>query len=135
MRLLLILVTDMNQGQMGHITTNTATGQWMLKFGPQNIANSMTLTSLIRIRDASRGLTTAEQLAALLAEVPVPAGSQDGECLNWVIRAVQHLAARGVVTLTSAEGLREEFKQFCAGNRSFARRDKFPNVKVSQFCV
>lgn len=94
----------------------------------------MTLTSLIRIRDASRGAITKDDLEKILAEVPVPAGAATGECLNWVIKAVEHLAVKKIVTLSSADKLREEFNTFCVSNRSYARRDRFPNTKVSEHC-
>ena len=94
----------------------------------------MSLTSLIKIRDVSRGVLAEDDLKALLEEVAVPLGGEPGECLNWVMRAVEHLAARKVVTLLSSANLREEFSSFCSGNRAFARRELFPNVMVSQNC-
>ncbi|OSD06728.1 hypothetical protein PYCCODRAFT_1474169 [Trametes coccinea BRFM310] len=118
---------------MGHIVNRT--GQWEYKFGSQNIAHSLSLTSLIKIRDGSKGPITADNLDNLLAQVTVPPGSEEGECLNWVMRAVKLLAENNVVTLKSEDGLREEFSSFCAENRSYATRTKYPNVKTSEYCA
>lgn len=128
----IILASSSALGHMAHVTNRT--GTWVYKFTDQNIANSLTLTSLIKIRDSSKGQLTAEELNGLLAQVIPPSATETGGCLNWVMRAVRLLAERGYVTLRSEEGLREEFASFCAGNRGYARTTAYPNVKESQYC-
>ncbi|KAL4245084.1 hypothetical protein ABKN59_010220 [Abortiporus biennis] len=118
---------------MGHITTKT--GSWKFTYRSHNINNSMTLTSLVKIRDASKGELTGDTLKALLGEVPVPEGAEEGECLNWVINAVKHLSDAGVVTLSNSDGLRQEFATFCAGNKQYASRTRYPNLKASEYCT
>lgn len=68
----IILATSATAGEMGHITTKSESGNWVFKFGPQGIAHSLSLTSLIRIRDSSKGAITKDDLEQALAEVSVP---------------------------------------------------------------
>lgn len=74
--------------KLRHGTHHRQGGKLEVRLQIPDITNSMTLTSLIKIRDASKGELTGEALKALLGEVPVPEGGEDGECLNWVINAV-----------------------------------------------
>ncbi|KAM5540597.1 hypothetical protein V8D89_005628 [Ganoderma adspersum] len=128
----IVLAVSSKEGNMAHITTKS--GNWAYNFQAQKIEQSISLTSLIEIRSASKGALSAETLSDLLAQVVVPAGNVGGECLNWVIDAVKLLAKNGIVSLRSADLLREEFSTFCAGNRSFATSSKYPNMKVSDYC-
>ncbi|TCD65019.1 hypothetical protein EIP91_003340 [Steccherinum ochraceum] len=128
----IILATDSSRGQIYHITTKL--GYWAYSSSNQNILGSMSLTSLIKIRDASGGAISPNGLDALLRQVPVPAGAASGECLNWVINAVMLLHQHRVVRLSSAEYLRQEFSQYVPQNRSRATRGSYPGVKVSAYC-
>jgi hypothetical protein len=60
---------------------------------------------------------------------------QFGECLPWVLRAVEKLHEAELVNLIDVKLLRNEFEEFTAGNRAFATRFKFPNVKASDYCL
>ncbi|KAA1477863.1 hypothetical protein DENSPDRAFT_845069 [Dentipellis sp. KUC8613] len=128
----IVLASSSDSGHMGHIVAKT--GVWAYKFQAQNISNSLSLTSLIKIRDTSSGPLTSNELNGLLVQVTVPPGNEEGECLNWMIRAVELLAEKNIVALVSATSLRDEFSTFCAANRSRASSSKYPNVKVSEFC-
>ena len=128
----IVLAVSAKEGRMGHITLKS--GHWAYNFQSQKMEHSQTLTSLIEIRDTSKGALSAQTLSNLLAQVAVPSGNDDGECLDWVIDAVKLLASHGIVSLRSPDGLRAEFSAFCAGNRSFATSSKYPNVKVSAYC-
>ena len=128
----IVLATSSKGGSMGHITTKS--GHWEYKFQNQKIEHSISLTSLIEIRNVSKGTLNAQTLNNLLAQVAVPPGNEIGECLNWVVNAVELLASHGVVSLRSPDGLRGEFSAFCAGNKGFATSSKYPNVKVSDYC-
>ncbi|KAG1766731.1 hypothetical protein EV702DRAFT_950393, partial [Suillus placidus] len=98
----------------------------------QNLSQSMSLTvTLLKIHDVSAGAITPEQLDATVSKAAV-VHSGSGECLKWVIRAVEVLHSEGLVDLGSADNLAQGFSTFAAGNRSYATRNKFPNVKASQ---
>ncbi|KAI0761485.1 hypothetical protein BD413DRAFT_485817, partial [Trametes elegans] len=86
------------------------------------------------IRDASKGPLSGEDLNSLLSQVSVPPGNELGECLNWVMRAVTLLAEKGIVTLVSADSLKDEFSSFCSNNQEYVTRTAYPNVETSEYC-
>jgi hypothetical protein len=86
----------------------------------------MFLSTLLKLRDASAGQITAELLEEAAASVPVAENDLFGECLPWVLLVVQKLHEMGFLSLVEGN----EFSSFADGNRAFATRAKFPNVKV-----
>jgi hypothetical protein len=91
--------------------------------------------TLLKIHDISAGAITPEQLDAAASKATVNPDSSTGECLDWVMRAVEALHLEGLVKLVSVDDLAQEFSIFTGGNHSFAKKDKFPNVKTSEKCT
>ncbi|KAJ7089727.1 hypothetical protein B0H15DRAFT_907642 [Mycena belliarum] len=132
----LIVPTDSKTGCLVHIRIDKDKfPNWMHQHRTQAIANDMFLSSLLKIHDVSAGEITPEQLRAAAAEIPAPDNDEFGECGPWVYRVVQQLQNVGLVVCTDLKGMAEEFEAFAAGNRAYARRDRLPNVAVSQFCT
>lgn len=130
----LLLVTSSAEGYIFHITTKS--GIWAFNGGMlQKIQGSLSLISLIKICDVSKGTITKEDIEEIVRQVNVPASCQDGECLVWICGAVNLLTENGLVTLTSVENLVDEFSTFCAVNRSYTTSSKYPNVKTSSYCA
>ncbi|KAG5642020.1 hypothetical protein DXG03_003767 [Asterophora parasitica] len=129
----LIIVSNDKAGDFVHIRISE--GVWKLDTRQQNIVQSISLTTLLKIHDVSAGAITRAQLQEAAQHVPVPSGGESGECLPWVLRVVERLDAMGLVNLSSSAELGEEFTTFSAGNRSYAQRDKYPNVKTSAHCT
>ncbi|KAF8073895.1 hypothetical protein FPV67DRAFT_1778478 [Lyophyllum atratum] len=130
---LIIAGEDGSNGHFVHI--NIKNGIWAFDARTQNIAGSMSLTTLVRIHDASAGTITEQELEDAARKVAVPAGGESGECLPWVLRVIERLDAEGLVSLSSSEALREEFTDFATGNRKYANRNQYPNVKTSLNCT
>jgi hypothetical protein len=124
---------DSNKGHIAHIKQKS--GSWAYEFREQNISESMSLTTLLKIHDVSAGAITAKQLDAAARKAGITPGAPIGECLEWVKRAVQMLHSEGRVEVTSVDKLAEEFSNFASGNRAYAKRNTFPNVKASQYCA
>jgi len=67
------------------------------------LKGSLTLTSLLHIRDVAKGAITKVELKD---EVP---GAEFGECLPWVLKGIEVLQDKGLLNLTSSASLAEEF--------------------------
>ena len=91
----------------------------------------MFLTSLVKV---SSRIVTPEQLREAARAVPPPDNDEFGECAPWVWRVLEKLSEGGLVNLKDVKLLEEEVSAFATGNRAYARRDRFPNVMVSQYC-
>ncbi|KAF8512256.1 hypothetical protein JB92DRAFT_2723839 [Gautieria morchelliformis] len=131
----LIIPTSASSGRLVHIRIDRANAPtWTVQSRDQRIAGEMLLSSLLKLRDVSRGEVTIEQLEEAAASVPPPANDEFGECLPWALRTVQKLDEMGLVKLTDADELGKEFETFAVGNKAYATRRKFPNVQVSEFC-
>lgn len=133
--IVLILAMDNQVGYKYHIRVTAETPYWHYEFKREKISNNMVLSTLLRIHDVSAGALNPTDLDGLLSKLTVPVGREWGECFPWVIRAVQALHDAKLVSLVSTSGLREELEKFASGNRAYARRDLFPNTKVSEFCA
>ncbi|KAI1788929.1 hypothetical protein LXA43DRAFT_1023238 [Ganoderma leucocontextum] len=72
---------------------------------------------------------------AASAVLPAPDNDTFGECSRWVYAVIQELDRLKLVGLNDVVALEEEFSTFAADNRAYARRDRFPNVTVSQDCA
>ena len=66
--------------------------------------------------------------------VPVPDHDEFGECGPWVLNVIRVLAEKSIVVLDDPQKLAHEMREFAEGSKAFARRDKFPDVRVSKFC-
>lgn len=131
----LLIPTSASSGRLVHIRIDRDTSPvWAMQSRMQKIAGDMFLSTLLKLGDASAGQITAELLEEAAASVPAPENDLFGECLPWVLRVVQKLHEMGFPCLVDGEGLGNEFSSFADGNRVFATRTKFPNVKVSEFC-
>lgn len=75
-----------------------------------------------------------EVLTEAAKSVPPPENDKFGECAPWVYCVLQELNSRGVLKIADLEKLEEEVDSFARDSRGYARRDKFPNMAVSQFC-
>lgn len=132
--LLLASTNDHSTGHLVHIRLDPLTSTcWTYQSRAQPITGDMFLSTLLKVRDASDGAVTLQQLEAAAAAVPGPQNDMQGECLHWVLRVVQRLQEKWLVDLDDADALGEEFEVFAAGNRAYASRLRFPNVKASQF--
>ncbi|KAF8467521.1 hypothetical protein JB92DRAFT_3060263 [Gautieria morchelliformis] len=131
----LIIPASASSGRLVHIHIDRATvPSWAFQSRDQRIAGEMFLSSLLKLRDLSDGEISTEQLDEAAASVPPPPNDEFGECLPWVLRVVQRLNEMGLVNLTNVDELGREFEDFAAGNKIYATRQKFPNVKASAFC-
>ncbi|KAG1727936.1 uncharacterized protein EDB91DRAFT_1350224 [Suillus paluster] len=90
----------------------------------QRIEGDMFISSFLCIRDVSPGPVTLEQLQEAAQSVPAPQNDEFGECLPWVLAVVLKLHDMGLVVLANAEAPQD---------KAYTRRDKCPNVAVSQF--
>ena len=131
----LIIPTSASTGRLIHIHIDRATSPtWKFQSRDQRIAGEMFLSSLLKLRDLSNGKISIEQLEEAAASLPPPANDKFGECLPWVLRVVRRLSEMGLVNLANVDELGREFEDFAAGNKVYATRQKFPNVKASAFC-
>ena len=129
------LIIARREGTYGkHLHIHTKQGDWAQEFKSFSIESSMSLTTLLKIHDVSAGAITEDQLENAGKVIAVPEGSDGGQCLPWVIEVVKQLHADGLVNLTSASGLADEFVTFATGNRAFARKGKYPNCSTSINC-
>ncbi|EJC99850.1 uncharacterized protein FOMMEDRAFT_160296 [Fomitiporia mediterranea MF3/22] len=130
-----IIPTDTKSGRVVHIRIDHATSPtWAYQCRSEKIEGNMFLSSLLKIHDASKGELTISQLEDVAKTVHVPENDEFGECGPWVFRVVEELHKFGLVVLLDGERLSQEFAAFAGESAEFARRDRFPNVMVSQFC-
>ncbi|KAF8908507.1 hypothetical protein CPB84DRAFT_1813282 [Gymnopilus junonius] len=121
----LLIPLDSKSGFLVHIRIDRNTSPlWQYQSRKQNISGDMFMTSLLRI------LTQYNDRS-----IAAPSNDEFGECLPWVLSVVQKLHDIGLLNLIDTDGLAKEFEEFAAGNNSYARRDKFPNVKISQYAI
>lgn len=136
----LLVATSASDGVLFHIRVDRATSPtWQFQSRKQVIDKDMFLSSLLRVHDAAGGEVGSsdalkKQLQTAAAAVPPPANDTFGECAPWVFQVLQRLQAAGVVQLGDIDALAKEVDGLARGSRAFARRDKFPNVAVSQHC-
>ncbi|KIJ11114.1 hypothetical protein PAXINDRAFT_181914 [Paxillus involutus ATCC 200175] len=128
----LILATTAKEGSIAHIKHQPS--GWLYDFRKQRLDQSMTLSTLLKIHDVSAGTITSKELDEAARSVDIPPPTQSSECLNWTLKVVQVLHSRGLINLTSVQHLANEFLDFAGGNRDYARRTVFPNVKASANC-
>ena len=95
----------------------------------------MFLSSLLKIHDVSAGKITVDQLCQAASTAAIPENDMFGECAPWVFKVIQELHEMRLLTLKDVVALEKEFGDFASGNRAFARRDRFPNVAVSDYCI
>ncbi|TCD67178.1 hypothetical protein EIP91_000404 [Steccherinum ochraceum] len=149
----LIIPTDTQSGFLVHIRIDRETSpNWTYQSRKQRIAGEMFLSSLLKIHDIAAGEITVDQLRQAATAVPVPDNDQFGECGPWLFKVIHQLHKSRLVTMqTERRGsdeaqdehhiaivlgkLAQEFKDLAEGSRAFARRERFPNVAVSQFCL
>lgn len=126
-----LIPTSTQSGVLAHIRIDrTVSPKWIRQIRVQNLTNDMFLTSLLKIGNG----VTVERLCQEAEEVPVPDNGEFGECGPWAMQLVGRLIAQGLIRVPNIDALRAEFETFVAGNRSYARRDKFPNVTSSSYC-
>jgi hypothetical protein len=131
----LIILTSNVSGCLVHIRIDQDVSPiWTYQCRTQRIEGDMFISSLLRLRDVDTGRITPMRLQEAAQAVPVPQSDEFGECLPWVLAVVRKLHKMELVALTDAEALQDEFARFAEGNKAYARRDKYPNVAVSQFC-
>ncbi|KAJ3530125.1 hypothetical protein NMY22_g8706 [Coprinellus aureogranulatus] len=133
----LILPSSAQSAHLIHIRIDRVTSpNWVYQARPEPLTNNMFLNSLLKIHDVSDGAITLSQLEDAAKEVPVPDNDTFGECGPWICKVVEELHRRDLVKLSggTADELKAEFDEFAAGNRAYARRDRFPNVQVSTRC-
>jgi hypothetical protein len=90
----------------------------------------MFLNTLLLIRKEGVVLQGLEDIAKT---VEVPNNDTFGECLPWVMKVIRALCERGSLDVSDINALQEELESFAAGNKSYARRDRLPNMAVSPF--
>ncbi|KAG7442857.1 uncharacterized protein BT62DRAFT_973158 [Guyanagaster necrorhizus] len=129
----LMIPTTATEGVLVHIRIDRAVSPtWTLQTRVQKIAGDMFLSSLLCISAAG---ITVDQLKSAAQTVHVPENDEFGECFPWAQAVVHKLHDEELLQLKSMPGLVKEFDEFSAGNKVYARRDRFPNVAVSQFCA
>ncbi|KAM5540596.1 hypothetical protein V8D89_005627 [Ganoderma adspersum] len=132
----LILPSNAQSGSFVHIRIDRALSpNWMYQRRIQKIEGDMFLSSLLKIHDGSAGELTAEDVHKVASSVPPPDNDTFGECSRWVYTVIQELDKQKLVILEDVVALEEEFSTFASNNRAYARRDRFPNVAVSQYCA
>ncbi|KAI0761484.1 hypothetical protein BD413DRAFT_242567 [Trametes elegans] len=132
----LLIPKDARIGDLVHIRIDRATSPtWQYQHRAQKISGDMFLSSLLKIHDNSEGQITVDQLKAAASVVPAPNNDTFGECGPWVLKVVEYLDKEGLLTLKNAAALVDEFNTLATSSRGFARRDRFPNVAVSENCV
>jgi len=126
----LILAIDNATGSLFHITAAGATDWRYESRARQSIENSLTLTSLMCLHDASTlGALSRATVDAVCRGVPVPEGCEVGECTVWAQQAVAALAAQGSISLaTETAVLVQQFIVWVGGNRHKAKRGAYPAV-------
>ena len=131
----LIIPTDAQSGELVHIRIDRNTSpNWAYQHRSQKIEGDMFLSSLLKIHDVSASRVEVDQLIDAASAVLVPKHGEFGACCPWAYAVVRELHNRGLVNLGDADALEKEFEAFAVGNRAYARRDRFPNVAVSQHC-
>ena len=132
----LVLPTNAQSGTLVHIRIDRAMSpNWMYQCRVQKIEGDMFLSSLLKIHDIAAGELTTEDLHQAASTVPPPENDTFGECSRWVYTVVQELDGLKLLVLKDGASLEEEFSTFASNNRAYARRDRFPNVAVSQYCA
>lgn len=132
-----LLAEDPAKGFMVHIRINRdESPNWTYQGRQQAISGDMFVSTLLKIHDVSDGVITKNQLENTAKTIAVPQNDEFGECLPWALRVVESLNALGLVALKDdgVAALEHEFTEFAAGNRSYATRTRFPNVKISSIC-
>ncbi|KAL6300166.1 hypothetical protein BKA93DRAFT_545935 [Sparassis latifolia] len=131
----LIIPTSDVSGTLVHIRVDRETSDvWTYQCRAQRISGDMFMSSLLKLREASVGAISVEQLQETAASVSAPQNDDFGECLPWSLRVLQKLHDMGLLNVMDIDGLGREFEEFAAGNQAYARRDRFPNIAVSHFC-
>ena len=131
----LLIPRDAHSGDLVHIHIDrTKSPTWEYQHRVQKIDNDMFLSSLLKIHDVSAGQIAVEQLVNAAAAVSVPRNDTFGECNPWVFKVVQELHKMNLLALNDIDALKAEFDALATSSRAFARRDRFPNVAISQFC-
>ncbi|KAF6753258.1 hypothetical protein DFP72DRAFT_427337 [Ephemerocybe angulata] len=129
----LILAIDDKVGMLAHVKyTDNA---WVYEYRKERIMPSMTLTSLRLVHDSSKpGAATivSKELDDFCKTIEVPSASMSGQCGVWVAQVLQGLVDKGAIAAPASgvEALLSEFATWAKGNRSFATRSKYPNIKV-----
>ena len=132
----LILPANAQSGTLVHIRIDRATSpNWMYQRRVQKIEGDMFLSSLLKIHDISAGELTAEDLHQAASAVSPPENDTFGECSRWVYKVIQELDRLKLLVLKDVALLEEEFSTLASDSRAYARRDRFPNVAVSQYCA
>lgn len=130
--LLLAKDTTPASGTLFHIRIDRATHpNWQFQKRVQPVAGDMFLSSLLCVHGADLDAAVLEEAAR---SVPVPDNDEFGECGPWVFGVLQVLAEKSIVELEEVQKLADEVREFAEGSRAYARRDRFPNVKMSEFC-
>ncbi|KAG7096035.1 hypothetical protein E1B28_006716 [Marasmius oreades] len=128
----LLVPTSESAGKLVHIRIDrNASPNWTFQCRDQKIEGDMFMTSLLKIG----GLIAWGTLSEVAQTVVVPPNDRFGECSPWVKSLIDKLNELGFIGVANVDGLMKEFKEFAAGNRAFARRDKYPNVAISRYFV
>ncbi|KAJ8523178.1 hypothetical protein ONZ45_g296 [Pleurotus djamor] len=130
---------DDSLGDLIHIHIDrTQSPNWKFQHRVQKIQGDMFLSSLLMVHHPNNisesPVIGVDKLIEVAKTVSVPASDEFGECSPWVRRVLEALDEHRWVKLKDAPELEKEFNAFAEGSRTFARRDRFPNVGVSQFC-
>lgn len=132
----LLVPKNAQSGDLVHIRIDrTQSPTWQYQRRTQRIEGDMFLSSLLKIHDISAGQITVDQLVAAASSVPVPNNDHFGECGPWVFRVIETLHIMELVEVKDIAALKEELNALTTSSRAFARRDRFPNVAISQFCA
>ncbi|VDB93426.1 unnamed protein product [Peniophora sp. CBMAI 1063] len=129
--LLLAKDTTPASGTLFHIRIDRPTHpNWQFQKRTQPVAGDMFLSSLLRVHDTIDAVVVEEAARS----VHVPENDEFGECGPWVFNVLEVLGEKGVVELDDTQKLADEVRELAEGSRAYARRDRFPNVKVSEHC-
>lgn len=129
----IMISTSATEGILVHIRIDRAVSPaWTFQPRVQKIAGDMFLSSLLRIAVAG---ITVDQLKSVAQTVHVPENNEFGDCFPWAQAVVQKLHDEGLLQLKGISGLAKEFDDFATGNTAYARRGRFPNVAIFQFCA
>jgi hypothetical protein len=131
----LLLATTETEGTLFHIRIDRSVQpNWHFQRRKQRLVGDMFLSSLMRISKEPLSIEDAKEVLISAESVPAPENDEFGECAPWVYRVIDKLNDTTVLKVVDIKRLEEEVASFAQGSSAFARRDKFPNLAVSEFC-
>ncbi|KAF6763227.1 hypothetical protein DFP72DRAFT_875079 [Ephemerocybe angulata] len=133
----LILAINGNIGKLAHVKYISESEEWQYEYKTQNIANSLSLTSLHLIHDASKpgaAPIPSKVLDDFCKTIEVPSASEtsQSQCGVWMGQVLHGLVDKGIIAAPASgvDALLSDFVTWAKENRKFATRSKYPNIRA-----